>query len=227
MYEIVQSKVHFFWHINIVTYKLRFPNSSRAYLYFRCDQKQDCEDNSDELNCNIVKTPKAYIKQNSPTPIDGTELQKIHVEKLYFMINEFKQYGSSMDIMVVIYSSWIDGRLQYYDLRMNETNAINKKSQKGIWLPKYTMWKTKASMKEEISYRLLEAIPLEGGKMSTFDDNNIVKVFDGRNVQLLLKQGFKAEVLCENENMLLLPFDESTCKTKVYFSESAGVWGTR
>ena len=30
--------------------------------FFRCDQKQDCDDNSDETDCDLVETPKAYMK---------------------------------------------------------------------------------------------------------------------------------------------------------------------
>ena len=30
--------------------------------FFRCDQKHDCDDNSDETDCDLVETPKAYMK---------------------------------------------------------------------------------------------------------------------------------------------------------------------
>ena len=46
----------------------------------RCDQTEDCEDGSDEKNCNVVVIDKStYLKDKYPPPIKDNERVLVNV----------------------------------------------------------------------------------------------------------------------------------------------------
>ena len=48
---------------------------------FRCDQKENCKDGSDEKNCRIVHVDKSkYLKDKQPPAVDDEGMVKVDVD---------------------------------------------------------------------------------------------------------------------------------------------------
>lgn len=102
----------------------------------RCDLKYDCQDRSDEFECEIVSFPKDYqrhLPPRSPTQKDESLPITLHldIESMSVMTLDM-----TIDVTYELRMTWADNRLQY--LNINDDEGLNKLPMsviRDLWTP--------------------------------------------------------------------------------------------
>ncbi|KAK3853727.1 hypothetical protein Pcinc_039746, partial [Petrolisthes cinctipes] len=112
-------------------------------LTHRCDLKYDCRDNSDELDCQLVSFPDGYQKhlppRNPVNPQAGLDITfSLSVESL-----EVTTLAMTMEVSYKLQLIWVDSRLHYQNLKMNDAlNILDKTTMNNLWIPQVSFINT-------------------------------------------------------------------------------------
>lgn len=103
----------------------------------RCDDKDDCTDESDEDNCSILVSPTGYRSFKPPKNVEDASqpLQPYVIfQFLRFLKIEDVQQAISLEFFVIM--TWVDSRLRYANLRSDiHANKLSSKEIQAIWKP--------------------------------------------------------------------------------------------
>lgn len=101
----------------------------------RCDQRNDCSDNSDEQGCRLIVYPDDYSKTRLPPPKGQDKRANISLNINVTNIRNMDvlQQEIAFDICVLI--RWEDLRLSYHNLR-DDTYRNLVKDMDPLWLPR-------------------------------------------------------------------------------------------
>ena len=107
-------------------------------IYRRCDDVKDCEDDSDEMDCEIVYVPENYKKE--PTKRLDDSINYIYTKVTILKFDSIDKSGV-LDITLTIQMRWRDPRLTYLNI-MDEGQTgggyekdISVEKQADLWLP--------------------------------------------------------------------------------------------
>ena len=107
-------------------------------IYRRCDDVKDCEDDSDEKNCEVVFVPENYKKE--PTRRLDYSINNIYTKVTILKFDSIDKSGV-LDITLTIQMRWRDPRLTYLNI-MDEGQInggyekdISVEKQGDLWLP--------------------------------------------------------------------------------------------
>ena len=110
----------------------------------RCDQLPDCEDRSDEKNCQLIILDEGYNKDVPPFHMDYSRdifiPAEVKVSIDLFNVMSIDEVENTIDLKFGIKMEWYDRRLTYNNLKQNRTflNKLNETDMKRIWLPLIT-----------------------------------------------------------------------------------------
>lgn len=113
-------------------------------LEYRCDLKYDCRDNTDELECHLVAFPKDYQKHLPPRTVsaEGASLPiilNVNIESM-----TVKTMEMIMEISYRLELTWVDNRLLYQNLKVNNTlNILPFTTMKSLWTPQVSFINTR------------------------------------------------------------------------------------
>ena len=135
---------------------------------FRCDQKTDCSDISDEKGCKLVVIDeKNYLKDKTP----NEAVVKIKIELLEILeIGEIKMLLSTQ---FKLHMQWFDPRLTYYNLKDNQIlNSLVADERQRIWTPSLIFDNTNRKIRTQTDDESLISVKREGN----FTRNSINEV---------------------------------------------------
>ena len=102
----------------------------------KCDTHLDCQDETDENDCDYLKMPKNYAKELIPGTVEGKSIQvKMNLSFLAFPVIDTAGLKFTVDFYLQM--SWHDNRLTFRDL--NEAsilNTLNSEDRDNIWVPR-------------------------------------------------------------------------------------------
>jgi len=103
---------------------------------FRCDQKYDCLDHSDENKCDIVVFPDSYKKSLTPrseeADSDGLPVMLDAIVKSI----DIDTMKTTMTLAFELRQTWFDNRLQYANLKPNfSLNRVSFALMQSLWSP--------------------------------------------------------------------------------------------
>ena len=180
----------------------------------RCDGRTHCNDESDEMECKIIKLKSSYSAGISPPPEKYRNKSDVFVSVDIEDILELDEIGKVFQVKFILYLTWIDSRLTYQNLKKDPNlNVLLLDDQRKIWTPVIIFRNTKDSDRTAIDdYSVVRVLPNEAYSY-TKSDMSISKnifYFKGAENILELSRTYRVDFIC-NYNMALYPFDTQTC----------------
>ena len=191
----------------------------------RCDGRSDCYDESDEMECKIIKLKSSYSVGISPPPQKYRNKSDIFVSIDIKDILELDEIGKVFQVKFILYLTWIDSRLTYQNLKKDPNlNVLLLEDQKKIWTPAVIFSNTKDDDRTQIDeYTLVRVLPNEDF-LYTKSDMSVkenIFYFKGSENILELSRTYRVDFLC-NYDMALYPFDTQICSLN-FEQDKAGV----
>ena len=96
----------------------------------RCDSVTDCDDVSDEKNCQLVSLDvNKYLKEKPPTPVNSSKFP-VNVTITIKSVLDIQEVGSVLKLLFNLDLTWFDNRLQFYNLKSDERmNSLTQEDQ--------------------------------------------------------------------------------------------------
>ena len=178
----------------------------------RCDQIKDCEDGSDELNCNLIHLPKTYVKVIPPEPVNKSEPLAIQTLIEIISIDTIDTINMHIGLTLDIHMKWMDSRLTFANLIPNSQNNLLPIVVRQIWIPLQYVTHENALLgniypdsKMDVEIRALKP-PLPMTSDDAFQNN----LYDGGNNLIDFKQRYRILYKCSFK-LSRFPFDTQTC----------------
>ena len=104
----------------------------------RCDQKEDCQDVSDEKNCfKVYVDPNNYLKDKPPPALNGFAKCGVKVQVDLLQILQLSVVDMKITLKYNLFLEWFDPRIIYYNLNTNkDLNGLVQEEKEKIWIPK-------------------------------------------------------------------------------------------
>ncbi|KAG7162460.1 Glycine receptor subunit alpha-4-like 4, partial [Homarus americanus] len=179
----------------------------------RCDQKYDCLDRSDEVDCELVSMPKDY-KMNLPPRLgndkDAASLPvafKISIESATIHTTQM-----TMQLSYEIQMFWLDNRLTFRNLKVNDSlNKVPYTRMMSMWWPTVGFVNTEGHQHTTVD--LESTLNLLRERSPERRANNVpgeVDLFLGKDNSIRLTRKYSTIFVCDF-NLMLYPFDIQHC----------------
>ena len=104
-----------------------------------CDGISDCNDKSDELNCESIKFDATYTKNQSPLSLEDKHNKKklsVHIDITILSVFELNEIQSWMKLQLILQVKWIDPRLKFVNLKEGkQKNILSYEQKQKLWIP--------------------------------------------------------------------------------------------
>ena len=184
-----------------------------------CNNFPDCEDRSDERDCDIILFPDyEYNKHYPPVTFKNGEKQplKLYANLTVLNVFEINEVDSTFDFYFMIAAQWLDKNLKFEFLKKTpEENSIPDRHQTEVWLPHIEFDNTAKVVKEyqpELFIARL-AEPLLDGDI---DQINIKEIYSGQENPLTILVKKRVKFSCSFDNIKNFPFGEQRCSMNFY-----------
>ena len=187
-------------------------------LTMRCDGVYDCDDHSDEKDCDILGINDNTYRKEEPPVVRGQKT-KIETSIIFEEIEHIDELLMQMKVRFRITLQWKDSRLFFRNLKY-EDNMLSEASQKQIWIP--TLLFINSVMNIKISANDPKHIKVNRMSDSTERENlglNEDLYFPGDQNTISLLAQYDEHFRCSFD-MHFYPFDVQTCSIKLMVSET-------
>ena len=179
----------------------------------RCDGKVDCQDTSDEINCNVLNIKGSYNKDISPPTLSNEGLVNIDVSIVMDTILKIDEIDEVFYLSFILVTQWFDSRLIYNNLKRKiDLNVLTPSQQVSIWSPQMIFDNTKSKKKSTLKDATVRILPNKNFTYEKADiaSTNNVYLFNGIENKIEISQVYDIDFICKY-NMLLYPFDTQYC----------------
>ena len=179
----------------------------------RCDTVYDCDDSSDEEDCDHVIFPKSYKKERAPMRLKRNDQELyinalIKIEKIDFIDTLKMKFGATFQASM----SWKDERLEFKNIHQFSSYSLSETVRKKLWLPINDLYHKHAVVGKVISSGKTK-IFVEGTKhdlkVSRHRSREDFKFFGGQ-VNITIVQRFRVEYNCLFD-LQKYPFEKFSC----------------
>ena len=153
-----------------------------------CDGISDCNDKSDELNCQSIRFHATYSNNLPPLSLEAKRKKEklpVHIEMNIFSVLELNEINSWMKLQLELHVKWIDPRLMFANLKLGETrNILSSEQKEKLWVPSLIFENNKEKMKAVFgSDSIGDIILTENASFDLSPLNSMIKtkIFKGKH----------------------------------------------
>ena len=104
-----------------------------------CNNFADCEDESDERNCQFLHFRKyGNVTEMPPIEFENNKKKLLALNTSFIILKIFdiNDVEGTFDIQFMVHTQWVDKDLQFEYLKLDiDENSLSKKLYKQIWIP--------------------------------------------------------------------------------------------
>ena len=181
----------------------------------RCDKFPNCEDYSDEENCNTVILGDSYVKDFAPLEkLDEGAYKRtevfvsVNIIGILFISETEEIFEIKFDLTL----NWRDFRVKFHNLKQKTSmNRLTNYEKSLIWVPEVIFVNTKNSeISKSDNTVMTEIIKNETATISSFEINENIHIFEGEKNSFVMKKTYSVQWICHFQ-MMWYPFDSQTC----------------
>ena len=195
-------------------------------LEFRCDNKQDCKDVSDEKQCKIVSLDnEKYLKDKTPPPLDTESILPVQLDIDVYNILDILVVQSMICLKFELISTWFDQGLQYHNLKNNsKMNALINDEKNMIWVPRILFFNTRDHLtSKNDDQTFITVSKRENGTLMGPAYNEDTMVYEGSRNELMLSRVYEVNFICIYD-MQYYPFDVQICTIDMIMAGSTDMF---
>ena len=176
----------------------------------RCNQKFDCRDESDEMNCRVLVLNDGYNKRLPPK--DTGNSVDVHVSMDILRLVDIDENDYSIKIQFEITLIWKENRAIYQNLKIKDSlNALEETDFEQLWLPKVvyenTDQKETTRLGSNWEWETTVVVRREGNfTLSGLDVLDETEIFNGDKNSLIMSQTYTHTFYCAYK-LSAYPFD--------------------
>ena len=111
---------------------------------FRCNGNNNCNDASDEFNCEKIMVPKSYLNEAPPPSIDDDMLTDIFLSITVIEVMDLNEVNAAMVLQYRMTLRWRDSRIKFRNLKKeNFLNTVGREDAAKIWYPQVVFYNTR------------------------------------------------------------------------------------
>ena len=108
---------------------------------------------------------------------------------------------------MAIITKWRDKRITFNHLRQGRNKTLRQEFAEQLWYPKYTLFKTEhGKTEEDLGFHTIHASAQSQGYYSPHSSAKIKLTHLGKDSDLMVRQFYNAEIVCEFVNIIDYPF---------------------
>ena len=178
----------------------------------RCDEVQDCDDGSDEMDCRLIDMPASYMKEHQPPPQHQGSTIQIRTHVHITNVHKIDTINMLVTLTTKLHMKWKDPRLMYLNPRIGKENIVSEEKTQKIWLPTDQMILTNAIIGEierdpRIKVRVYPEIPEHLDTSSPYENRRYNGSYNFLGAQYRLKVKYNCTF-----NVYRFPFDIHKCE---------------
>lgn len=186
----------------------------------RCNLITDCTDASDEKNCDILKIEDDYRKEMFPRTSNGDPLQ-IYIKISVLALPKVDTLDLSFTADFYLTMSWVDPRLNFYDLQeASDLNSLSDSLKSRIWSPSLSFTTAKIIGGTVVDASVSTFVERSG---SPAPDNTLnaieANIYEGKDSRISMTREYFIDWACDYD-LVYYPFDTQVCK--MVFDMSGG-----
>ena len=166
----------------------------------RCDQRSDCQDVSDEKNCQMVNIDRSnYLASKPPPPLHGDTLVTVEIRIDFMEVLEILEVDQIFRSKYTLYLEWVDPRIEYFNLQINKKlNNLIPKEKEQIWVPRLIFWNTEKHENSVNDVKAEVGVSRKGNftRSPRNEIKNIFK-FKGAENPLTLERVYETSWICK------------------------------
>lgn len=179
----------------------------------RCDLKYDCQDHSDEEDCDLITKPANYKLDLPPRPNNKAKSPILPVAlQITIETATIETTKMTMQLTYELKMLWYDNRLTFLNLKTNDSlNKVTHSSMVTLWTPVVGFINT--GTHEHTVVDMETSLHLQQLRSSKIRDGGApgeVILYPGGDNQLVLSRKYNTIFVCDFD-LTLYPFDSQYC----------------
>ena len=190
----------------------------------RCDHVFDCQDQSDEHECNPVTFNQGSYLKNYP-PMSRESKAQIRINISISDIGDIDELKMKFGAELRVSLTWRDSRLTFFNLIDDDDNLVSLKMMDKLWVPKLEFDNVFGSnLHLEHSSMSLQKTKVNGEPIfHTFLHEG--KQYDGKDIDITLTGFLKDSFSC-TYTLQNYPFDTQVCRIVMKLHDNVEVSGS-
>ena len=193
---------------------------------FRCDNKQDCKDVSDEKQCQIVSLDEEkYLKDKTPPPLEQGKSLPVILSMNIYNILDIQEVQNMMSLKFDLGTAWFDSRLNFYNLKTNpQMNTLISAESQMLWVPTILFFNTKNNLNSQNDEKAnIKIVRRKNGTLIGPTVNEDIMVYEGASNEIELNRVYEIDFICTYD-MQYYPFDIQVCTVDMTMAGSAAMF---